>query len=789
MPKKKKQSPSANTTRHDRQTVEREFQEMIDYIRRDNIQAFLCADLSGAVLKRRKEATLAWLPKIQERYGERYPGLDLVLMWGDECSITGLTMGNMERIYHIALAAALWLLDELDQRKVLHDVLPLLEADSQKLEAVKLPDITDSRYSQRVIRGMVRLILGRDGIENPFRGWLNETSVKLTQTEPLTSVQLGEADLTELTDRERFRLILAQLPSASIHQAVNHFEEKMWEFLDTAFAGAAVYHNKLKDVERNIKRLNSELKSIKGDVPKMKKSMSGTMGQMPVGLPLAKQSAPVGIDWLRKPSETREKLKETILDMGGLFCEIQASETEAYRMDKKLNAVFRFAHMIFMENQGNLNMDVLSEEDVESLLSLSVDDPYEICFAFLYLVEQGSLLPWLYNAPMGVLMMAARQLPWNAFGGDFQKKAKTDCGDGEECGEQPSLELLQLDTLGTRDMQKKREMLYKLCYEDAPIYTPQESPRKNWKLNLPQLVYGITNVLMPRRIDAFGEMEEHFCQAGMDQGLARGMELYLQLAHNCGPRIDFPEQDPEEDSDREKSLHDQFAQERQEMEDKWREKQRELEIRLGELTDQLRRQQEYQVRLEAEKRVLREQMAETEKRCQDKLEEREGEVSYLKRSLKRPRDHDQIAAWVEKNFSDRLILHPRAVSLLSERSARSVDVGLICDALDFLATDYWERRYSGLSTQEMNNRCGEKYGRPFDVTPTGAVTIEYTPAQYKVKYFPGRNGSPAESPLDYHLGVGNDPENLLRIYFLHDDSKKLIVVGSLPRHLRAVTIR
>lgn len=46
-----------------------------------------------------------------------------------------------------------------------------------------------------------------------------------------------------------------------------------------------------------------------------------------------------------------------------------------------------------------------------------------------------------------------------------------------------------------------------------------------------------------------------------------------------------------------------------------------------------------------------------------------------------------------------------------------------------------------------------------------------------------------ECPLDFHLGVGNDPENLLRIYFLHDDAKKLIVVGSLPRHLKAVTIK
>lgn len=42
--------------------------------------------------------------------------------------------------------------------------------------------------------------------------------------------------------------------------------------------------------------------------------------------------------------------------------------------------------------------------------------------------------------------------------------------------------------------------------------------------------------------------------------------------------------------------------------------------------------------------------------------------------------------------------------------------------------------------------------------------------------------------LDLHLKVGNDSENLLRIYFLYDKEKKLIVVGSLPKHLKTLTL-
>ena len=457
-------------------------------------------------------------------------------------------------------------------------------------------------------------------------------------------------------------------------------------------------------------------------------------------------------------------------------------------LEDKMNSVFQLAHLALMEEWGNMECDT-SKADTERLLGLSVDDPYEICFAFLYLVEQGSLLPWLYNAPMGVLMMAARQLPWTAFAGDSEHLDEDDWDGEEDSEERITPDLSQLDTVEPLDWNEKKSRLYKLCYEDTPLYAPQESPTQGWKLNLPQLVYGMTHVLMPRVVYAYDEMAEDFCRAGMDQGLAQGMELYLQMADDSCFRVDFPADETNQDKKVETVLRDRFTEERQQLENQWKLKQQELEDRLTELTDQLRRQQEYQERLEAEKRELRGRMDDTEKQCQNKLAEKDEEVSYLKRRLSRPREHDQIAAWVEQNFSDRLILHSRAVSLLSERSARSVDTGLICDALDFLATDYWERRYRGLPTEEMNSRCGEKYGRPFDVNPTGTTTIEFTPTQYKVKYFTGRNVKPIESALDYHLGVGNDPENLLRIYFLHDDRRQLIVVGSLPRHLRSVTIR
>ena len=215
----------------------------------------------------------------------------------------------------------------------------------------------------------------------------------------------------------------------------------------------------------------------------------------------------------------------------------------------------------------------------------------------------------------------------------------------------------------------------------------------------------------------------------------------------------------------------------------------EKDAEISGLSEHLSRQKQYVARLEEEKEVLRGECAETLDRLKGTITARDEEIAYLRRKINQPKSHSKVANWVETTFSDRLILHARAAELLEEKSARSVSIELICDALDFLATDYWDRRYTRISSDEMFTRCSQKYGHPFEVKPTGKTTIEFTPNEYKIKYYTNTQGKLIDSNLDYHLGVGNDPENLLRIYFLHDDERKLIVVGSLPRHLRSVTIK
>lgn len=207
------------------------------------------------------------------------------------------------------------------------------------------------------------------------------------------------------------------------------------------------------------------------------------------------------------------------------------------------------------------------------------------------------------------------------------------------------------------------------------------------------------------------------------------------------------------------------------------------------LAEQHARQRDYQARLEREKDELREKHARELDELRAAMAEEQEENAFLRRKLRQPDKHEGIAAWVTAHFGERLLLHPKAVALLSDKSAKTVDVGLICDALDFLATDYWACRYQLISEDEILLNCSRKYGRPFEIAPVGERTIQFARDEYTIPYYRDAQGKLRDSELDCHLKVGNDPENLLRIYFLHDDEKRKIVVGSLPRHLRVPTIQ
>ena len=164
------------------------------------------------------------------------------------------------------------------------------------------------------------------------------------------------------------------------------------------------------------------------------------------------------------------------------------------------------------------------------------------------------------------------------------------------------------------------------------------------------------------------------------------------------------------------------------------------------------------------------------------LEQKNEYIAWLEYKGKRPDTFAKVLGWVDERFKDKLIIFPKTHNKLKNAEPSKFNLSQVCDALEYLATEYRSELIGSISEEERNEISSLKYGRVFDVAPITGLIAKASP-EYKIKYYKDRPDKPKESLLDLHLRIGNDNEKLIRIYFLYDKEKKLIVVGSLPEHL------
>lgn len=230
-----------------------------------------------------------------------------------------------------------------------------------------------------------------------------------------------------------------------------------------------------------------------------------------------------------------------------------------------------------------------------------------------------------------------------------------------------------------------------------------------------------------------------------------------------------------------------FALQQSIQEAQWKAKLDEKNLALGRQESQLNKQSQQLNILEQEKQQQKEKYEQQLGRQQAVLAEREAFIQYLKERISRPHTKKQLPEWVQDKLGQHLVLHPRALATLEEASINEDRLELIYDALEYMATDFWESRYAGLSEAELLNRSSLKYDRGFEITVNSPSSISTYSSQYKIPNYLTKNGTLETKDLQWHMKAGNKSEHLVRIYFFFDDERKQIVVGSLPEHLPTVS--
>lgn len=531
---KKKKSHSAMDS-GDKKFITEVFEAAIHFARKNssNPNALKVYDLSGPILKRRKAAAYNLLPEIRNRFGNLYDTDDGVLdAWGHECSAMCHSIDGADHLYYITLASAIFLLDELKHSGKLGAATRYFSRDQESLMSVHLPDIYDPCHDQIVLRGMIELIRERDPRDNNFQCFINDVSAQ--RTEPVAH-QAIEQDQEALSPRERFNAVMAMIHPTVKERAIKRFEEKFWEFLKIFFECDSPLCNEQISYEQEVDSLMAECMSLNDKIVDANRIRPPRSPSKCILTPPA-VPAISGFPNISNSFGPGKTDKLVINDMD--FLQMKATkglqlEDRIDEIHKKRLSIVLYAHVTQMVTCEEA-IDNLGEAIAEKFMHFEVNDPYETCFGYLCLIEAGSDIPWAYNAALAVLIAAARKLPWNAYAIEQEEELKRKCEDEDDdlghLHERADADYAEQEKLIPIDWNERKGDLYRLNYLSTPLYAPLEAPSPDWKMNIPQLIFGLTGLVMPRVVSDSADMAEEFAAAGIEEGVAKGLELYLQLA-------------------------------------------------------------------------------------------------------------------------------------------------------------------------------------------------------------------------------------------------------------------
>lgn len=139
--------------------------------------------------------------------------------------------------------------------------------------------------------------------------------------------------------------------------------------------------------------------------------------------------------------------------------------------------------------------DHIDPKIAEKLCRFRVADPFETCFALLYLLEQDDDLPWLYAFPAAVLCTAGNQLPWG----------KTTYDNEED----PFWREPDPWRYGARQLDKD---WYDLDYRTDEVDGAEDASDR---ASLAQIIYQMTGALLPRNMQRYAAAKKLLRRDGL----------------------------------------------------------------------------------------------------------------------------------------------------------------------------------------------------------------------------------------------------------------------------------
>ena len=408
-------------------------------------------DLTEKFYTRRIKAVAHLMPEMTARYADAYPDIEIANEFADVASLPILSYDIIDRESYLCLGAAIWMLDQIWEEHKMQELCDLLPEDC---DYVEMPDVYDTRFSYEIIERMLYVIRNRYGETERYVVPQNILSKKEAPT---------------------FYAILDLIPDAAKEMAVTRLKTKFWKWADLYFKALNPMVHESNRLNRLLNRLTDQLEELQEKIAP-KKPIKPTL---PLTSPLPflsstsldnpKREAEMLIRQIDKAEEAQEDIRKKVGDFR--FMSLQAGISSKYCLLKCMDADF-----------------------ADAMCNFPVADPYELCFAILYLFDQDDDYAWVYSFMTAVICRAASMLPWG-----FERYDEEDDGFWFDDGKWiPSLPL--------------NPEWYETTYAGRKYADDEYEPHD---VSIAQIIYEHTGAILPRNMHRFDDAFRPLKKRGM----------------------------------------------------------------------------------------------------------------------------------------------------------------------------------------------------------------------------------------------------------------------------------
>lgn len=424
--------------------VRDEFKKCRKYLRsnKNKYENLETCDLTDNMSKRRQNALVNTYEEFLKRIDKFPEGLHpgLCDVWID-LNGSFQTYSCLDQEYHILYAASVWILQQLRKQGDWGKVYKLLPSDDRVLEDLYDKDVWYPEFHDDLIISIEYVLRNRNRIETDgadnIRTLTSDYLAEKSISGGTTQEAAGETD----QNRKNYDELIELISQEAMDRAVDHFRTFFWQWTERYIGGVAPFVQAYDECERRIAEKEAQHQRMEAELERIKKSILVLRQKKNKAKPQPKTINPLLVNPQTDPMEMLKAFEPGKAGLQNTGIRYAPPNNDQAELVKTIDEGFALSRRIDELGQS-INEDIDKKSELEEYLDsyvgrmlmvgrilrkepteygeislpvmepMKIPDPYELCFALLYLAEKDDDLPWLYGAGCGFMCEVTDTLPW-----------------------------------------------------------------------------------------------------------------------------------------------------------------------------------------------------------------------------------------------------------------------------------------------------------------------------------------------------------------------------------------